>query len=221
MSLRSGRAILTAGLWLAGGVLLTGCSVQNPLYDRVTAITNADAGATPGGPDAGTPVPNGQSSAPEIGSAQEPPSSPGDAAPSDGEAMDIPSSATDNQSDSSGPDTQSVGPAIDAGSVANPDGQGDAGTLTDGGAAPATPPLNQSFDGQNLRLYINGVLAAAPLAYARPLIASPYPLYVGTNKNPNSADQPFEGVLDEVLLYSEALDDDTIAKIRNGNVPLR
>ena len=78
-----------------------------------------------------------------------------------------------------------------------------------------------SFDGQYLRLYVNGVLAAPALPYARSLVASPYPVFIGTNKNPKAIDQPFEGTLDEVVLYSEALDDAGIAKLRDGVVPLR
>jgi hypothetical protein len=84
-------------------------------------------------------------------------------------------------------------------------------------------PLNRwhhiavTLDGQRAALYWDGVERQAA-TWTAPPAASQQPLYIGTNKDA-LYDQPFDGVLDEVLLYSEALDQRAITAIRNGMTP--
>jgi hypothetical protein len=78
-----------------------------------------------------------------------------------------------------------------------------------------------TFDGQRIRLYQDGVLEAS-LAWAQPLPDSDQPLYIGTNKNDsgnNDSHHPWEGDLDEVLLYDVALPDAAIAALAAGQRP--
>jgi hypothetical protein len=62
-----------------------------------------------------------------------------------------------------------------------------------------------SYDGTALRLYVDG-MPRNSLPYTGQLVPSDQPLYIGTNKNGTSiAPQPFEGRIDEVRFYAEAL----------------
>jgi hypothetical protein len=91
--------------------------------------------------------------------------------------------------------------------------------LTTGAAGGEWLHVAATFDGHLVRLYVDGVLTGTPLSYERPLhVSTSYPLYLGTNKNPKAVDQPFEGILDEVMLFSEPLDAAAIAKLRDGIV---
>jgi hypothetical protein len=90
--------------------------------------------------------------------------------------------------------------------------------------APGTLPLDvwihaaATFDGQQLRLYLNGAQVgsrAQPVA----LPATTTPVYIATNKNANGYNEPFNGTLDDVLLYSVALPPAAIAALAAGAVP--
>lgn len=60
-----------------------------------------------------------------------------------------------------------------------------------------------TYDGATLRLYRNGeAVDAAPIT--RPLALADLPIYLGTNKNDHE-NQPFEGLLDDVLICADAL----------------
>jgi hypothetical protein len=77
-----------------------------------------------------------------------------------------------------------------------------------------------TYDGRTLRLFANGVEVAATPNLVDRLHSSTTPLYIGTNKNSmlNSDldDEPFEGLLDEVVLYSVALGAADIKAIKDG-----
>jgi hypothetical protein len=74
-----------------------------------------------------------------------------------------------------------------------------------------------TFDGAMLRLYRNGVeIAAAPIT--RPLALTNLPIYLGTNKN-DHVNQPFEGLLDDVLICADALPASAIAALAAGTDP--
>jgi Concanavalin A-like lectin/glucanases superfamily len=76
-----------------------------------------------------------------------------------------------------------------------------------------------TYDGRWLRLYING-MRAAESDFPNRLVSSPRtPIYIGTNKNANDS-QPFHGLIDEVVLYSEALPAATIGQLAAGMSPL-
>jgi Concanavalin A-like lectin/glucanases superfamily len=84
-------------------------------------------------------------------------------------------------------------------------------------------PLNQwvhlaaSFDGSTARLYQDGQeVGSFPYPYALPSTTTP--LYLGTNKNP-AINEPFDGRIDEVLLYSSALSASAIAALAAGGAP--
>jgi Concanavalin A-like lectin/glucanases superfamily len=74
-----------------------------------------------------------------------------------------------------------------------------------------------TFDGADLRLYKNG-LEVGSRAAARELPGATNPFYIGTNKNP-AYNEVFEGLIDEVVLYSVALPADAIARLHSGAAP--
>jgi hypothetical protein len=71
-----------------------------------------------------------------------------------------------------------------------------------------------TYDGQWLRLWINGKLAAENNFPDR-LVSTSTPVYIGTNKNPTMS-EPFEGALDEVALFDRALGQAAIQKLAGG-----
>jgi hypothetical protein len=76
-----------------------------------------------------------------------------------------------------------------------------------------------TYDGRWLRLYLNGTRAAES-DFPNRLVSSPRtPIYIGTNKNATDS-QPFHGLIDEVVLYSEALPAATIGLLAAGMSPL-
>jgi hypothetical protein len=78
-----------------------------------------------------------------------------------------------------------------------------------------------SFDGQMLRIYQNGTLKGM-VALAKPLPPTDTPLYLGTNKNESglsTAHHPWEGQLDEILLYDVVLSPASIAALASGTRP--
>jgi hypothetical protein len=75
-----------------------------------------------------------------------------------------------------------------------------------------------TFDGTTGRLYSDGVQVAST-TYAGPLVAATTPLYLGTNKNVTSMNQPLQGLMDDLLLYDTALSPALIAELATGVVP--
>lgn len=78
-----------------------------------------------------------------------------------------------------------------------------------------------TYDGSTLLAYANGVVGTRGKTYSGDLLPSSLPLYIGTNRNPGAASQPFQGILDEVLLFSEALNASQIRNLMNGVLPVR
>ncbi len=71
-----------------------------------------------------------------------------------------------------------------------------------------------TYDGQWLRLWVNGVMAAQS-NFVNRLVSTTTPVYIGTNKNP-TLNEPFEGALDEVALFDRALGAAAIQKLAAG-----
>lgn len=71
------------------------------------------------------------------------------------------------------------------------------------------------YTGTDLRVYLNGVLDSAPLAFAGPVYASNNPIYIGGLVD-NRVDQHFKGVIDEVGIYQKALgENETLTRFGN------
>ncbi|HLX63192.1 MAG TPA: LamG domain-containing protein [Planctomycetota bacterium] len=65
-----------------------------------------------------------------------------------------------------------------------------------------------TFDGENLRLYVDGVLQKAVVPMKGEIVATHEPLTIGQNRynpTPLENDQSFEGTLDEIMLVNRAL----------------
>jgi hypothetical protein len=76
-----------------------------------------------------------------------------------------------------------------------------------------------TFDGANLRLYLDGSQVAA-IAYPQALPTNvTTSLYLGTNKNASNAGEAFMGQLDDLLLYSRALSAAEIQSLAAGQHP--
>jgi hypothetical protein len=90
--------------------------------------------------------------------------------------------------------------------------------LTTGRAGGDWVHVAATYDGSQMRVYLDGVPAGIPVAYTGMLRASQFPLYIGTNKNDPAEHQPFDGILDEVMLFSQALGVDAIGKLRDGDL---
>jgi hypothetical protein len=75
-----------------------------------------------------------------------------------------------------------------------------------------------TYDGAVARIYRAG-MPVGSVAYTQVFPPSTQALYLGTNKNAVSAHQPFAGILDEVLLYDDALSAGAIAALAGGEVP--
>lgn len=71
-----------------------------------------------------------------------------------------------------------------------------------------------TYDGQWLRLWVNGTLAAEN-NFPNRLVSTTTPVYIGTNKNP-ALTEPFEGALDEVALFDRALGQAAIQRLATG-----
>jgi hypothetical protein len=75
-----------------------------------------------------------------------------------------------------------------------------------------------TFDGATGRLYSDGVQVAST-SYSGALVAATTPIYLGTNKNVTSMNQPLQGLMDDLLLYDTALSPALIAELATGVVP--
>jgi hypothetical protein len=90
--------------------------------------------------------------------------------------------------------------------------------------ATAITPLSQwvhvaaTFDGTTGRLYSDGV-EVARTTYTGTLTPATTPLYLGTNKNVVSANQPLRGLVDDLLMYDVALSAEKIKALADGAVP--
>jgi concanavalin A-like lectin/glucanase superfamily protein len=74
-----------------------------------------------------------------------------------------------------------------------------------------------TYDGGMLRLYADGVEVGSGKWVDR-LRSTTTPLYIGTNKNPEKS-EPFEGVIDEVVLFSKALSASAVKALAAGASP--
>jgi hypothetical protein len=63
-----------------------------------------------------------------------------------------------------------------------------------------------TWDGSNVRIYVNGVLDMTPTARAAPILTDTRPVYVGGR---NGSDM-FDGILDDVRMYNHAIQPDEI-----------
>jgi hypothetical protein len=93
--------------------------------------------------------------------------------------------------------------------------------------APNPAPVNAwfhaaaTYDGQVIRVYQDG-RPVAQVPWTAGLPASDRPLYLGTNKNESGLSEshhPWEGDLDEILLYEVALPAEAIAALAAGQRP--
>ena len=90
--------------------------------------------------------------------------------------------------------------------------------------ATAVTPLSRwthvaaTFDGTTGRVFSDGV-EVGRTTYNAALVAATTPLYLGTNKNVTSVNQPLRGLMDDLLLYDTALSPEAIAELANGAVP--
>lgn len=75
-----------------------------------------------------------------------------------------------------------------------------------------------SSDGQELRLYRDGVLIDSDANV--PLPPATTPLYIGTNKNFDTHQEPFHGLIDDVVFYDRALSPAAIALLAAGATPI-
>lgn len=79
-----------------------------------------------------------------------------------------------------------------------------------------------TFDGTKLRVYADGVQLAV-VDEPKALPSTDTPLYLGTNKNSSTAisdsNHPWEGQLDEIVLYERALPPESIAALAQGERP--
>jgi hypothetical protein len=76
-----------------------------------------------------------------------------------------------------------------------------------------------TYDGRYLRIYVNGTQIAVS-DFPDRLVSSPgTPVYIGTNKNPVT-NEAFNGLIDEVALYSYALSAAAIGRLAGGATPL-
>ena len=94
-------------------------------------------------------------------------------------------------------------------------------------AAKATAPVNQwfhaaaTYDGNTLRVYQDGIEQGS-VTWTKGLPSTTTPLYLGTNKNSAGASDvhhPWEGLIDELLLYDVALSPASIAALASGTRP--
>lgn len=58
-----------------------------------------------------------------------------------------------------------------------------------------------SYDGSELKVYVNGALDASPVSFAAGAHSSDYPLFI------SSSAYPFDGLIDEVRIYNRGLND--------------
>jgi hypothetical protein len=76
-----------------------------------------------------------------------------------------------------------------------------------------------TYDARTLRLFLDGQPVAAT-EYPDRLRPSPgVPIYIGTNKDTDQT-QPFEGLLDEIAIFTQALSPAIVAQLAAGASPL-
>jgi hypothetical protein len=90
--------------------------------------------------------------------------------------------------------------------------------LTTGRAGGDWVHVAATYNGAFMRVYLDGVEAPGAVPYTGRLRPSRFPLFIGTNKNDPAGHQPFDGILDEVMLFSEALDGPAIQRLRDGEL---
>jgi hypothetical protein len=78
-----------------------------------------------------------------------------------------------------------------------------------------------TYDGATLRLYVHGLEKVVRPNFTNRLRSSPgKPIYIGANVN-SSFTETFEGMIDDVALFSEALPPDQISKLAGGSTPFQ
>jgi hypothetical protein len=76
-----------------------------------------------------------------------------------------------------------------------------------------------SYDAKEIRLFLDGMLVNRK-ELARPVVPSPWPLSIG--RGTFAKDRGFVGAIDELAIFTRALDDDEIAEIyRAGSAGMR
>jgi hypothetical protein len=68
-----------------------------------------------------------------------------------------------------------------------------------------------TYDGSDIRLYVNGAEADSPITYPGTIVPSSNPLYLG--HDPSNPDRWYEGLIDEVEVFDRALSDVEIQAI--------
>jgi hypothetical protein len=79
-----------------------------------------------------------------------------------------------------------------------------------------------TFDGQTLKLYVDGILQKQTVAVKGELAANAHDLTLGMHRSaPSSQDKEvsFEGLLDEVVIFNRALDEAEIKRLRSSAKP--
>ena len=74
-----------------------------------------------------------------------------------------------------------------------------------------------SYDGSNIRVYVDGGAAEGTTAFSAGLGQQDEPIIIG--KDPLSAAREFSGLIDEVRVYNRALSQNEITTIANGDQP--
>ncbi|HEY0706875.1 MAG TPA: LamG domain-containing protein [Polyangia bacterium] len=97
--------------------------------------------------------------------------------------------------------------------------QGAVSGASGAGAAPVGKWTHAAatYDGTWLRLYADGLEVAAG-QYVDRLRSSTTPVYIGNNKN-TTYEEPFEGIIDDVVIYSSALSPAKIKLLVSGVSP--
>jgi hypothetical protein len=100
-------------------------------------------------------------------------------------------------------------------------GTGPFGILAPGkGSRQTWMHVAMTYDGATLRLFRDGAIITS-VAITRPFLPSNQPFYLGVNRNGTDGTyvQPFEGLLDDIVIYSSALSPASIAALAEGAEP--
>ena len=71
-----------------------------------------------------------------------------------------------------------------------------------------------TWDGSNIRIYVNGVLDKTPTARVAPILIDTRPVYLGGR----SGADLFDGLLDDVRMFNHALSQDEINTLKTQGV---
>jgi hypothetical protein len=76
-----------------------------------------------------------------------------------------------------------------------------------------------TYDGGTFRLYLDGLRVVEKTMFTNRLLSAPNDLYIGNNFNA-AHNEPYQGAIDEVVLFSRALAADKIAALARRESPL-